>query len=493
MQKSLVEQVAEHAKKQPEQIAIIAQDGTLSYGTLYQLICGFCRYLKEKGIQKGGGIVCRAQASVSYWVACLGTHLAGGIFIPLEKDCTQDRIEQVVDCFGDVFALISLEGEEKIRNCQYFLNHEEVTPISKAFYQSGVVYPYPDYKEDAVVLFTTGTTGVAKGVVGQHSYLVESAINTTEIPYAQDMKMVMPVPMNHLFGIGRSSTTLWYGGTLILVDGLANLKAFYEAFEIHGGNALCVVPSALNFLLNFTEEAFLEYAEQIRFIEIGGEKTPYALQEHLLNVLPKAKMYIVYASTETCVSCVYDFSKYGATKNRIGHPIDNTKIYTIDEDWQVVNADLENPGFLAVESPGMMRTYFKDEETTKDIMKIGRIKTSDFGYVDEEGFICLTGRAGDVIVYGGQKINPTEVEDVAFKSGFIRECVAYGVPDKEFGQLVKLLVVMKEGIAFNKVELERYFFAHVENFKVPKIILETTEIVRNRNGKIDRKYYKTQK
>jgi malonyl-CoA/methylmalonyl-CoA synthetase len=123
------------------------------------------------------------------------------------------------------------------------------------------------------------------------------------------------------------------------------------------------------------------------------------------------------------------------------------------------------------------------------VLKDNVITLSDYGYIDEEGFVCLLGRAGDVIISGGQKINPTEVEDCALKSGLFTECVCYGQSDEIFGKVVKLLVVMKQGVKYDEFAIKKYLIDSLENFKVPQIIEEVDHVERNKNGKIDRKFY----
>ena len=490
---SVCEYFANFSKTQPNKVALIEKEKELTYQELYELMRGFCAYLKSKNIRKGDIVVCRASATIDYWVAFLGTLLAGGVFVPLEKDCTQEKIESIIGSFNGVFALISSEiDRQSAFKCKVFVDMKTVADIAKQNDSADVEYEFPAYEDDAVILFTTGTTGTSKGVIGQHKYLIESVFRSSQICYRNGTRIIMPVPMNHLFGIGRSMTILLYGGTVILLDGLTELKQFFYALSELEANALALAPSAINYIITLVGEEIAEYFKNIEFIEIGGEKMPYQLQKTLIDLLPQVRMYIVYASTETCVSCIYEFSKYGATGNRIGTPIDKTEIVTVDDDDNEFTATIENPGFLAVKSDCMMKCYWNDARATDKIKKGNMIVMSDYGYIDEEGFVCLLGRKGDVIICGGQKVNPTEVEDCALKSGMIADCVCFGVKDEIFGSRVSLVVVMKEGIAYDEGKMQEYLTDNLEYFKVPKVIACADKIQRNKNGKIDRKYYTKQ-
>ena len=489
---SVCEYIANFAKIQPKKVALIEKEKEVNYEELYKCMCGFCEYLKGQGIRKGNVIVCRASASINYWICFLGTLLAGGIFVPLEKDCTQEKISSIIDELSDVFALISNEEDKQDWfNTKIFIDMNNAKEIAYENYREHAKYDFPKHEDDAVILFTTGTTGKSKGVIGQQKYLIASAFRSFQIHYHNDTKIIMPVPMNHLFGLGRSMTILLHGGTVILLDGLTDLKLFFDALSKKMANALALAPSALNYILALLGEEITEYFTRVEFIEIGGEKMPYQLQETIVRLLPHVRLYNVYASTETGVSCIYEFSKYGPTKNRIGTPIDKTEVILVDEDNNSTVATLDNPGFLAVKSDSMMKCYFNDSVATDNIKRGDMIVMSDYGYIDEEGFICLLGRKGDVIISGGQKINPTEVEDCALRSGMFTECVCYGQKDELFGKIVKLLVVMKPNVPYDEFAIHKYLINSLENFKVPKVIEQVDHVQRNKNGKIDRKYYTT--
>lgn len=487
---SICEYIANFAKIQPQKVALIEKEKEVNYEELHRYMCGFCEYLKGQGIRKGNIIVCRASASINYWICFLGTLLAGGVFVPLEKDCVQEKIESIINSFEGVFALISnKEDEETSFNSKLFIDIKKAIDIATQNNQENREYEYPTYEDDAVVLFTTGTTGTSKGVLVQQKYLVEMAFRTSKICHNEDIRIILPLPMNHVMALGRAIATWLHGGMIIILDGLTDLKQFFQLLLQYEVNALVFVPSALNYIIALMGEEITEYFTNVKMIELGGEKMPYQLQETLLRLFPNIKLYIEYASTETCISCIYELSKYGATKNRIGIPIDKTEIILVDEDWKEIEASPENPGFIAVKSDSMMKSYWNDLEATDKIKQGNMIVMSDYGYIDEEGFVCLLGRAGDVIISGGQKINPTEVEDCALKSGFISDCVCFGKKNDLFGNTVNLIVVMKVGMEYDENRMKTYLTENLEYFKVPKEISCAEKIQRNRNGKIDRKYY----
>ena len=488
---SVVEGLAFFAATAPGKTALVVGDEKTSYGELYASVRGFCGFLRGEGIRKGDFVICRAAASAAYWIAYLGVQLAGGIFVPLEKDCTAETVSATADSLGGVFALVSAADDAALaRRCGcVFVREREIKALAASSADKCGACVFPESDDVGQIIFTTGTTGKAKGVMLQHKYITGSAFMSDEIPYGPDTVMVLCSPMNHILSIGRCTSVLLHGGTVVLLDGLTDLGGLYAAFARHKANAMALTPSALAYIIALSGDEFVKYAAQIAFIEIGGEKLPRRRQTDLIALLPGVRMFNMYGSTENGATCYYEFSKYGATENRIGKPERPTEIIFLDDCWRERAATRDDPAFIAVRSDRQMKGYWRDAAATDKVKRGNLIMMSDYGYRDEEGFVCLSGRAGDVIISGGHKINPTEVENAALESSCVAECVCVGQKDAVFGNLVKLLVVVKEGEKLDKAALKKYLVGHLESFKVPRIIELTEKIKRNGNGKIDRRAY----
>lgn len=490
MADSVVGQLAILAKSQPDKTAIIAHDERISYYGLYVLARGFCSYLKGIGIKKGDFIVCRASAAVWYWAAFFGVHLAGGVFVPLEKDCSTDGISDVCSALGGAFAVISTDADaDAFGRTSVFIPSREVTALAREHFDPNEVFSFPSARDVGQILFTTGTTGKAKGVVLDHKYFISPAVRGTGIPYGVDTVMALPAPMNHLLSVGRCTCVLYNGGTAVLLDGLTDLGAFYAAIDNDGVNSFTLTPSALNYLIALDPDEFASRASRLKFIEIGGEKLPRARQTELISLLPSVRLFIVYASTETGEISCYEFSALGATDDRVGKPAPGVAVLFTDGSGNEVGATADEPAYITVRSDALMRGYWRGRGKTAPVGSGDSVTMSDYGYMDEEGYLCIAGRAGDVIISGGHKINPSEVENVALESGLVKDCVCFGRKDETFGRIVTLIVVAKSGEKCDKAALKRYLSSRLEGYKTPKIIEFADSVVRNANGKIDRRRY----
>ena len=487
--KDLFERLEEYSEKFPDKPALMTRNDKLTYGELNRLVRGFCGYVKSLGIEKGDFVMCRASVALDYWVAYFGTQLAGGVFVPLEKDASVERFRDVARSLEKVFAVVAASDDERMSRdlASVFITMNEVRSRA-ARYVSDETYASPDPDSPGQVLFTTGTTGKAKGVVLSHSYITMSGQRNTEIPYGPDIVMILASPTNHVLSVGRCTTLLLHGGAAVFTDGLTDLGEFYDALSLCGANAMTLTPSALNYIIALTGEEFEKYDEQIVFIEIGGEKLPASRQREFMKMFPSVRFFNVYASTEAGEICFYEFSRHGASDVRIGIPVPGVKVRYTDENGREYAATRSDPGFVSLETNCHMSGYWNDEENTRKVLQGDTVIMSDYGYTDEEGFVCLAGRAGSVIISGGHKIDPTEVESAALATGLVNDCVCFGQRDDIFGNVVVLHVVPKDG-RLDVAALKAGLSENLEGYKLPQIIVAADAIRRNANGKTDRRYY----
>ena len=142
-------------------------------------------------------------------------------------------------------------------------------------------------------------------------------------------------------------------------------------------------------------------------------------------------------------------------------------------------------GEIVARGPRVMSGYWKDEEkTAKTIDKDGWVHTGDMGYVDEDGYFYLAGRATDMIIRGGENISPEEVENVLHSHPKIEEAAVIGVPDEEWGEVPQAVVVLREGETATAEEIMEYCRANLSSFKRPRSVVFVAELPRNPIGKV---------
>ena len=477
---SIVEAVALHAQEHPDKFC--AADGRyeFTYREFWKHIYGYARQLEEMGISKGDYVVVRNSQNTVTLITGLAIQLVGAIFVPLEKNVADQRILEIIDT---VDAKLYIAAKKTEVPCAF----ERITQVVKCCVDvpDEGYFTFPESSDIAEVLFTTGTTGKSKGIVLKHKNVVAVAENVIDgVEMKKDNVELIPVPLSHSHGLRRYYANMLNGSSVVIMGSVVFTQEIFDAVEKYGVTAMDLVPAALASILKLSEDQIGDYKEQIDYVQLGSAPIPNQDKETLRRLLPNSRLYNFYGTTESGCSCIIDFNRYPEKKNCIGRPTCNADFAFFNENGEKIDATLENPGFLSCKGDMNMVGYYQDEALSQSILHQGYIRTEDLAYIDEDGMICLLGRQSDVIVTGGNKIAPSEIEDAAGRIDSVEECACVPVKSELLGQEPKLYVVMKEGYSFDAEKIYQFLKESLENYKVPKIIVEIEKLPRTYNGKI---------
>lgn len=473
---SIVKSIYEHSKVQPQKTAIIATDCTVDYATLWKLIVGMATLLKKEGIEKGQRILLEADHTVEYLVLTYGIHLAGAVHVPIEHNVPQNRVDEIS---REIDPALVLTGMNPI---SYFdvslMDLLEVEPTE---------YTFPEEDMLQEILFTTGTTGKSKGVMGTHGAQM-NGLNSRNVVlnFSRDNIWLIPTPMNHAAGLRKTHMSMVWGSTVLLMNGFTNLKLFFDNIKKYRVTSIYLPPAGVHYILMLTPKELAKYNDQLDFLYSSSAAMPSGDKEKLISLLPDVRMLDVYGSSEVGAVCTIDFNLVRTDTRCVGKLNPGVEVFIVDDDYNCIDASPDNPGIIAIRSNAVTAGYWNEPELTAKTIIDGVIYTSDVGYLKDRS-LYLVGRRDDVINVGGLKVAPTEVEDVAFRHPMVNECVCVPYDDKVQGRVIKLYITLNEGHVFDVEKLMQYLGENLEKFKVPKYIECIAEIPRTYNGKIDRK------
>ena len=490
MSKSVVEYVAEYAISQPDKVAVVVRGNSTTYGELYDFVRQYAYYLKNMGINKGDIVVLRASQTLEYVVLYLAIHLSGGIVTSLEKNISDFGVMDVIEqIHADAIITDNNIYRERFPDIK-IIEKRNVLEKRKNSLIENYNNIFPKSEDSADILFTTGTTGHSKGVEITHRALVATAENLISgCRYNKDTVLVAPGPLNHANAIRKLYTTLINGSTIYILNGMLNLKSFFDALNYTNGKvSCCLPPSAIRTILQNTGDKLGEYADKIDFIESATSPLPEVDKNKLCSLLPRARLYNLYGASETGSVCMYDYNEYSGKENCVGFALPNTKVIIVDDNRNEIRSSKFNTGFIACIGDTNMIGYVGDLELTKNTIQNGTVYTNDVGYIDQEGFIYVTGRNGDIINVGGVKVNPVEVESAALLYG-IEDCICIGVDDPVTDKALKLLIKESSTNHINIKELRGFLSKKLEMSKVPRKYEIVDRIERTYNGKLNRKAY----
>ena len=485
---SIVESVAKVAAAKPDIVAIIAEEQKITYAELWREVRGFAAYIRSLGLEKGSRIAVKSKHSIWFVVACFGTHLAGCVFVPLEQSIGIEGLKDIVQQLSASVVISDVSIE--IEKCRT-IESSAVRNLAMMHFDEAISFVFPEPEDLCDILFTTGTTGKPKGVMLSHRAVVAVAENvkySTELP--ENNVYLVPSPMNHAGGIRKIYDCMITDATAVLLDGYTNIKMFFEYIRNYHVTSVYMPPSAVRMMLMLASKQLAQCADQIRFIFTSSAQFPEADKERMCEIFATARLYNDYGCSEAGRTCIIDYSQQKDQVNCVGKPSINSRVFIVDDHRREIKSSKENQGLIAITGSTVMDGYFNDPELTREALEDGIVYTNDIGYIDEDGYLYVLGRRGDVINLGGLKIAPSEVENIALRFHGIAECVCFAAQDKRGNTIVKMNYVERDGCQVDVLALRAHISQSLEAFKVPKLYEKVEEIPKTANGKINRKVLK---
>lgn len=437
---TLEESIRLHAQNTPDKIAVVCGADTITYSVLWNGILRRTEELKAEGLKPNRPYVYRAAQDIDFIVTYCAVHYLGAIAVPLEHQALEEKFKAVSD---------------EVNSCEF--------------------------AEDIVdILYTTGTTGKSKGVMLSETALVSCADNFVhDLQFTPELCFIISGPLNHIASLFKMHPALTVGGTVCVLDGLKDMNAFFDVFDLPFAKfATFLVPASIRLIMQFSYERLCLLADKIDFIETGAAPITQHDMEQLSKALPMSRLYNTLGGTEIGAVSTYNFNDGRYMEGCIGRPMKNSTVEVTSE------------GNIIVSGLTIMSGYVADEENTRKVLKDGKIYGSDLGYVDDEGLIHLKGRQGDVINVGGFKVDPSEVENAAASHDSVKDCICIAGTHPVIGTVLKLLVVLADGASLDKRSLALHLKSKLEPHKIPTYYEAVESIQRTYNGKLDRKFYK---
>lgn len=511
---NLVSCVRQQALEQPEKVAYHFMGKDTSYGEFEQTVSRFAQGLQDLGVEKGDHVAFLLGNTPHYLISLYATMRLGATAIPVNPIYTPDEISYILRN-GDVKAIVALDvllplvemGVQAFPQVEAFIvcetatdAAEKVAGLSDAarvktylFSQvvtmaSGSLEPVNVLDDDnAIILYTSGTTGNPKGAMLTHGNVYSNARDvSTYLGFRADDRIIATLPVFHVFALTVVvNAPLLSGATVLLAPRFSPAEIFTLAKEKEA-TVFAGVPTMYNFLYQLPDSNPEDFGT-IRLAISGGASLPVALLhnfEEKFNVRVSEGYGLSEASPVTCFNPLDRDRKAGS----IGTNINNVENRVVDEYGQDVPVD--EVGELIVRGPNVMKGYYKMPEETAVAIRDGWLYTGDLARKDEEGYFYIVDRKKDLIIVGGFNVYPREVEEVLFTHNNIVEAAVVGFPDSDFGEAVHAYVVLKDDTKTTTDDIIAYCAKHMVKYKVPKVIEILDEIPKNTTGKILRRSLK---
>lgn len=495
---SMLEAFVADVVKHPDKLFVVENKKEFTYIESFKVVYGYYKHLKSLGVGKDECVIVKISQNAATIFTDFALAMCGSIYVPTEKVVAADRVNYIIEKTDAKFFISDKEMEEVKATWiplkeiyDYKCECEDAAALEKAkniWAEIGKVDP----EATGQILFTTGTTGTSKGVEMSNVATVrvgENIVNGLGKDY-EDVE-VIPVPINHAYGLRRFYSNVLMGNTVVIMDGIVFIDRLWKAIENYNVTGLTLVPAALAVIFKLSGDKLGEYKDKLKYLQIGAAVLPPADKEKLCELLPNTKLFDFYGCSEAGCVCTADYNEFKDKRKSLGKPTCNAVFKLLLEDGSYVDYPTTGvQGRLCYSGSMRMKGYWREPEMTAEAVKEGFIVTNDLAYFDEDGFIYMMGRADDVINSAGAKIAPTEIEEAMMGCPGVADCAVVGAPDPVAGEVPKLFVVVEPGSELDPVAINNYLFDRLESYKTPKIIVAIDAIPRTYNGKILRRELK---
>jgi long-chain acyl-CoA synthetase len=355
-------------------------------------------------------------------------------------------------------------------------------------------FPEGDPENTAVLLFTAGTTGRPKAVMLSHASFTSFMLANVEPPDPDVSECtILSLPMHHIAGLQAALTSV-YGGRSTVIQRQFEAGEWLSLVETHGVSRALVVPTMLKQVVDHADFGGRDLSS-LGVITYGGASMPPTLIERAIGKLPGVQFINAFGQTETGSTIatvppedhVLEGPPEVVEKRRrhlssIGRPLPDVEVRVVDKEGAVVTSGVT--GEIVTRGARLMSGYWGQADATQEAIRDGWLYTGDLGYVDEEGYIYLQGRAKDFIKRGGEMVAPEEVENVIHAYDGVAECAVIGLPDETWGEVVAAVVVLEQEATVTEDSVKAVCREHLAGFKRPERVIVVDVLPRNALGKV---------
>ncbi|MDM0071496.1 AMP-binding protein [Variovorax sp. J31P207] len=492
--------IRRHGERQPTKLAFEDSFGaSLTYGQLASQSAAVAGHLQDRGIEAGDTVAIMLPNSVDWVLACVAIARAGAVSVPISHEAAEAEVRyrlQDAGCKAIIVGVRHLPLIERLRGELPALTRvivagsdDPTDQLSLALLAQSAARSNPRDPEDvhatAFLVYTSGTTGRAKGVMlSQHSMLWVVAASWAPIAGLHENDVLLsPLPLFHSYALNLCVLgVLAVGATEFLMEKFSTQEVMKRLASARY-TLMPGVPTMFHYLLEGARSGGAARVEGVRHFLSAGAILPAALNRDF-EAFFGTPLLDGYGITET--STMVTLNCPGATRRMgsCGVPLPGLATRIVDQEGKDVPFGSE--GQLIVRGPNVMQGYFNKPMETAQALANGWYHTGDLAESDENGFITITGRLKELIIRGGQNIAPAEVEDAVLSHPAVLDCAAVGMPHPHLGEVPVACVVLRDGQAADAEAIRAHCAQLLSAYKVPQTIEFVQAIPRTGSGKIMR-------
>lgn len=496
---NICEHLTATARIFPDRDAIHFEGRQFTYGQLDRMSVAASQVLKDSGVGPGDRVAMMLPNVPAFAVWYYAALRLGAIAVSISTRSAASEVGFLLgDCEAKVFVIdeATLENvSEEIPACVSTTLYTSVVGdtangqllSTDDFADSGWFNAHPD--DPALILYTSGTTGFAKGATLSHANVRSNVHAFNHLCHMQpDDRILLAVPLFHCFGQNALLNSALNAGSTIVLQRRFDLNESKRLIAEQQVTQLYGVPMMFQLFLESCQPSDLE---SVKYCFSAAATLPIQTS-HQWQSKFGLPINEGYGLTETSPFASYNH-RLKFVPGSIGTPIDSVEMKVVDTETGKV-CSVGELGEIVVRGPNVMLGYWNRDEDTRMAIRDGWFHSGDIGRFDEEGFFYIVDRVKDMIAVGGLKVFPAEVERVLLDHPDVSELAVVGIQDDVFGEQVVAFVVLAEAESESTERLasiRQYARQHLANYKVPRIVVPVDELPRNPSGKVLKRELRT--
>jgi acyl-CoA synthetase (AMP-forming)/AMP-acid ligase II len=469
--------VAGAAVRHPDRRAIIDEDGEITYAELHRVTNALTTALKAKGVKPGDGVGLLCRDHRHFIQSLVAISKAGAHLLLLNTSFSGKQMREVLEREGGVLLIHDDEFDDLVDGVTVpTLNETEARELIAS---TSDAEPDAPPEPGRTVILTSGTTGTPKGARRAPTTPVDAIVGFLErVPIRANATHVVVAPLFHSWGFAHMGLCIMLGNTVV-VRRRFDPEATLALISKHRARLVSLVPVMAQRILDLPDETRAKYdCSSLEIAAFGGSAIPGDLAIRFMDEFGDV-VYNTYGSTEVAVVTIATPQDLREDAHTAGKPVKRVVVKLLGPDGAVVPDG--QPGRIFAGSSAAFEGYTGGGG--KEIVE-GLMSTGDVGSFDAKGRLTIEGRDDDMIVSGGENVFPREVEDLISDLDGVEEASVVGVPDDDFGQRLRAVVVLREGVSLTEDDIRSAVKQDLARYKVPRDVIFTDELPRTATGKV---------
>jgi long-chain acyl-CoA synthetase len=495
MKRLIIDQFQTICNRCPNDNAIISQGNSFTYAEILQKVNLLAQALLEQGIYRGDRVALLLRNRYETVISYLAIIKIGAVEVALNpvmdspavlayalKDCgakgiisNNNHLKYMKEELGNIelldfiFSIDDLDQSALLKGKSYlFFDDVFRTPMKKE------IKVDVDENDLALIVYTSGTTGLPKGIMLTHLNIFSSAQTASEDIDLEKDKCLLLIPLYHAYGKQMLNSRLFKGHAVVFCENVLFPMEILNLIIKEKVSGVITVPAIYNMLIHTISKSKGKYDfRDIKYVQSGGANLSYNQIMRLKEIFPEAKILYGYGLTEagTRVALNRFYPGDDVTPEdtaSCGKPHPDDAVAIVDENGNRLKS--HQMGEIIFHGAGIMKGYWNKEEETRKVLIDGWLYTGDLGKVDDSGQIFITDRKKDIIKSGGEIVSPKEIEEVVNAHPGIIESAVIGVPDELLGEKIKAYVVLEKEADVTQEEIRDLCSKKLPFSKIPSYI-----------------------